>query len=175
MTSRTPLTVVLLLAVTGGAAGCAVPTASTGSQHAPLATELVFAAVSEQTEQECPVGDETAFDTSWPGADGAAQCTFIDPDQQLTVTSGRVDLTVQDGEDDAANSFVTINLDDADATAIGEITEALVDRTAPQNQLAIIIDGEVESMPAVMEPTTDSVIQISGGNDMSVVYDKLTG
>ncbi|WP_162893162.1 SecDF P1 head subdomain-containing protein [Microbacterium halotolerans] len=175
MIRRALPTLVLLTAVVVGASGCAMPVTPAESQSAPLSTELIFAAVSEQTDQDCPDGDETAFDTSWPGDDGAAQCTFVVPDEQLTVTSGQIELTVPDGEDAAAQNYVTISLEDADAAAFGELTEALVDRPQPQNQLAIVVDGEIESMPAVMEPITDSEIQISGGDDMSPVYDKLTG
>lgn len=168
-------TFALLAAVTAGAAGCTMPATPSEGQAAPLTADLTFAAVVEQTDQECPAGDATAFDTSWPGEDGAAQCTFVDPDEQFTVTSGEIELVVPEGEDGTAQNYVTISLDDADATVLAELTETLVDRPQPQNQLAIIIDGEVESMPAVMEPIVDSEMQISGGNDMSTVYDKLTG
>lgn len=168
-------TFALLAAVTAGAAGCTMPATPSEGQAAPLTADLTFAAVVEQTDEECPADDATAFDTSWPGEDGAAQCTFVDPDEQFTVTSGEIELVVPDGEDGTAQNYVTISLDDADATVLSELTETLVGRAQPQNQLAIIIDGEVESMPAVMEPITDSEMQISGGSDMAPVYDKLTG
>ncbi|MGO1411421.1 SecDF P1 head subdomain-containing protein [Microbacterium sp. JB110] len=175
MSRRTLPTMFLLAAVAAGAAGCAMPWTPAGGKSGPLTADLTFAAVVEQTDQECPAGDATAFDTSWPGEDGAAQCTFVDPDEQFIVTSGEIELVVPEGEDGTAQNYVTISLDDADATVLAELTETLVDRPQPQNQLAIIIDGEVESMPAVMEPIVDSEMQISGGNDMSTVYDKLTG
>lgn len=174
MTRRRMLIITLPLGLTATVAGCA-PTESPERQTGELVEEVTFAAVAETRDIECPEDDPSAYDTPWPGPDGAAECTFIVPDEQFTVISGEVEFLVPDGDPDSPHKSLSLTLNEADAAATSELTKALVEREQPKNQFAIIVDNEIISRPTAMEPLTDNVILIISGNEMEPLYDKLVG
>ncbi len=63
----------------------------------------------------------------------------------------------------AGQYAISLELTSAGAAILQAMTTAAVASAPPGNQLAIVVDGEVLSAPAVAEPLTDGTVQIAGG------------
>lgn len=59
--------------------------------------------------------------------------------------------------------FVTLEFTSAGAKKFADVTGRLAQQTPPQNQFAIVLDGEVVSAPAVTTAITGGTAEISGG------------
>jgi preprotein translocase subunit SecD len=80
--------------------------------------------------------------------------------------------TVMTGKDvdDASKSFqsgvgsvVDMTLTDKGLAKFNNLASSAYSQTPPQNQVAIVLDSEVQSNPAFQSPTFDGDVQISGG------------
>ncbi|GIH97675.1 hypothetical protein ACFFMN_28100 [Planobispora siamensis] len=63
---------------------------------------------------------------------------------------------------DSGQWVVVITLLPADGAAFGELSGRVAGQPFPRDQLAMVVDGVVESAPTVTEAITDGVVQISG-------------
>lgn len=178
-TTRLASLVVVPLALT--AAGCANvasllddprPETTTEEPAAALADGLVLAAVDSVSPDACPEGDDTALAMSSRTADDTIQCVFIVPDEAIEVASGEIEEIP--ATTDMPEPTLQVSLDSAGAEALASLTGDLVERTPPQNQIAIVVDDEVISAPTVLSAITDGVIQISGEN-LEGLYEELSG
>ena len=62
----------------------------------------------------------------------------------------------------AGGWFVTLNFDKEGTKKFGEITQRVVSLTAPQNQVAIVLDGLVVSAPRIVDAILGGQAQITG-------------
>jgi preprotein translocase subunit SecD len=60
------------------------------------------------------------------------------------------------------NWVVTFRLNDAGTTKMNRLARASYNRQPPENSVAIVVDGVVQSAPAFREPSFIGDIQISG-------------
>jgi len=81
---------------------------------------------------------------------------IIDGDQVTDATAG-----VPQGQ---LTWVVSLSFDDEGSQTFADATEALSANQSPQNQFAIVLDGEVVSAPSVSEQITGGQAQISGGS-----------
>lgn len=141
------------------------PTPSAEPTSAPLAATVRFAPVARQDPAACP-DEPGAFDTS--NLAGAPQCTVIEPEGQVAVARGEVRRVFDPGAD-----AVLIELDASAEQALEELTTRVSEVPQSGNLLAIIVRGEVISVPSVLEPLADGRIHIAG-DDLDSVYTALT-
>ncbi len=59
---------------------------------------------------------------------------------------------------------VDVTLDTAGAASLAGLTRSLVDNPPPTNQMAVLINGVVNSAPLVESTITDGLVQVSGGS-----------
>ena len=92
-----------------------------------------------------------------------------DQDQQFKYMLGPVVLSGEHVTDaqagipqDSLNWAVQLSLDDEGATIFADATELLSGKQTPQNQFAIVLDGEVISAPSVSERIAGGQASISG-------------
>ncbi|WP_105565629.1 SecDF P1 head subdomain-containing protein [Microbacterium halophytorum] len=163
----------LLVALAAGTAGCSLLPGGAPDDEAALATPVTLAAVTEIIAGECPSGEDNAIDTSWPGEDGAAECTVLSSDERINIVDVTVRL-VPLGESDPAQEAIVLELGEAASGMVEDLTASIAENQPPQNQMAIVVDGEVVSRPAVMEPISGPEIQITGGGSMEELFAELT-
>lgn len=163
----------LLVALAAGTAGCSLLPGGVPDDGAALATPVTLAAVTEIIAGECPSGDDNAIDTSWPGEDGAAECTVVSADERINIVDATVRLEPL-GESDTTQEAIVLVLGDAASGMVEDLTASIAANEPPQNQMAIVVDGAVVSRPAVMEPITGPEIQVTGGGSMDEIYADLT-
>ncbi|WP_162903797.1 hypothetical protein [Leucobacter sp. wl10] len=172
MSRRWVPTTVILAVIALGASGCA-PSGSGDDSGKPLTAEVVFAAVESIGPGACADDAADMFDA--PGSTSTTpQCVRIDPEMRFSTSGGRAALVAASEDADPTPKLIELRLESEDAAQLGDLTGKLVGRAAPQNQMAIIVDGEVRSMPAVMSELSDEVVNISGDR-LQELYDRLTG
>ena len=132
---------------------------------------LVLAAVDAISPKPCPEAEGDAFPMSPLAADATARCVQVVPGESIEVEGAPVEETPP--SDGASQGAVEIRFDRTDAEELRILTGSLAERTPPGNQLAIIADGVVLSVPVVMAPIPDGIVQISGG-DPGGLYEALT-
>lgn len=137
---------------------------------AELVDGLILAAVDSVSPEACPEGDAAAYPMSRLAADPTMRCVIVIPDETIEVTGGTVEEVPASGN--TPQSSIEIGFAQADADALADLTGALAERTAPQNQLAVIAGDQVLSAPLVMAPLTDGAVQISG-DDLHGLYEAL--
>lgn len=104
-------------------------------------------------------------------AEDSETIVACDPDSQYKYALGPVAVN---GErvDDASAVFATttgegwivqMEFDDKGGDQFAEVTGRLVGQAPPQNQFAIVLDGEIVSAPSVNSAITGGQAQISGG------------
>jgi preprotein translocase subunit SecD len=126
--------------------------------------------------------DSTAYDDHEPtcGVDAATPCTdvqLLDPDG-ITLDSedvGRAVLgaLVIDGSNvasasaveagDPAEWVVQLTLDHEGTTAVATATGNAASATPPANQIAIVVDGTLLSLPVVQAPIDSGLVVVSAG------------
>lgn len=172
MSCRRMSTIVMLTAIALGAAGCA-QTSAVDDSGEPLTTDVVFAAVKNIDPGDCADDAADAFEVPASAA-ADAHCVRVDPEDEITLGGGRAVLIAESEDAPSTPESIELHLGDEDAARLGEFTGRLVDRAAPQNQMAIIVDGEVQSTPAVMSELTGGVVSLSG-DGLLRLYERMTG
>ncbi|WP_328772906.1 protein translocase subunit SecD [Streptomyces sp. NBC_00286] len=94
-----------------------------------------------------------------------------DPDSQYKYALGPVAVNGERVEDASAEFATTtgegwivqMKFDDKGAGQFADVTGTLVGKAPPQNQFAIVLDGEIVSAPSVNSAITGGSAQISGG------------
>jgi len=137
-------------------------------QTALIDAVLVLAAVASLSPDACADGASDGFATSPLNPDQTTKCTTVKLDEKVEVTGGTVELTT----DSTGGQVVMLDIDEADEMA--ELTGAVAEREAPENQIAIMIGREVVSAPVVMAKIDGGELQISGG-DAQALFDALAG
>lgn len=151
----------------------AEPTATaTQDPAAPLADGLALAAVDSVSPDECPEGDDSAFAMAAGAWGDAIRCVTIVPDERIDVSGGEVEEAPP--ASGATDTTVQVTLEGADVDALADLTADVAQRTAPQNQVAILVGDEVVIAPTVTTAIQDGMVQISGG-DLGDLYDRLAG
>jgi preprotein translocase subunit SecD len=96
--------------------------------------------------------------------------TACDTQGQLVFTLGPARLTASDVRSasvasdapDASGPMVQVSLDANGAAAFATWTGELAKQPSPQNQVAIVVGGQVQSAPYVQESIVGGNLQISG-------------
>ena len=120
------------------------------------------------------VGVSPATTTSCTGTPSPASATAImtacDTDKQLVFTLGPAKLTAADVRavsvapeaTDGSGPAVLVSLDANGAATFATWTGELAKQPSPQNQLAIVVGGQVQSAPYVQESIVGGNLEISG-------------
>lgn len=159
-----------------GLASCvAAPADEPERGPAALSTEVLFAAFSHEDDGACPAGDAHAYDSSFVDVndDEVTQCTFVDPDLQLTIARGEIDY-LEPGDQGLSHDAVVLAVDAADQEELEALTARLAEQSDPHNRMAIIVDDEVLTTPSIVSALTGGEVQIVGGYDVARIYDALT-
>ena len=128
-------------------------------------------AVAEQASVvELPVGAECAQtplapnESGWMCVDATSIAYLVEP---AALTAADV-VTVEVGPSAMPGSsdwMLNVTLTDTGATAFAELTAEASEATPPANKVAVLIDGEVMSAPAVMESITGGTVQFAVDGD----------
>ncbi len=140
------------------------PAASGEGELLPVTDVLAYTATAEDltlfNNYKC--GDEVAqpLDKATVACDGDGTVKYllgpvgIEGERVTKASSG-----VLPGE---VNPVVTLEFDSEGAATFSEMTTAMVSKTQPANQFAIVLDGVVEEAPRVNQAITTGQAQISG-------------
>jgi preprotein translocase subunit SecD len=122
----------------------------------PSTPEAVqFRPVLKTEPNGCGASTTTSPDGTACGADGTRY------------TLGKVALDgthvaeVKAGQGTDLSWVVNLTLDDAGSKSFEQLTAELATKTAPQNQLAIVVRGRVVTAPTVMSPIPGGKVQLS--------------
>ncbi|MDR3307282.1 MAG: protein translocase subunit SecD [Coriobacteriales bacterium] len=170
----------------------ATPTDETGADEGEAATEGDEAPVSDEPAEEEPAAPATPTATDTPSDDDAATTDDTAADDAATtdddatteedlgtsyspmrllpgtytpIFTGANITNVNVGQASATSSYFSVNLqlDGTAASAFGKVTTELY----PTNsKIAIVLDGMVQSAPAVQSAITDGSVAITGDYDL---------
>lgn len=129
------------------------PAAGNGTVRTGL--QVSFLPVVSVKPGACPVGG------GYPSADGVrtASCYQLDRAKGLTPTAPRAVATLSQTADAWE---VDLTLYGKDVPALAALTAVAADKSAPRNELAVVIEGKVLSAPMVSASITGGHLQLSG-------------
>ena len=136
-----------------GGAPTVGPAAGNGTVRTGL--QISFLPVVSVKAGACPVGG------GYPSADGTrtAACYQLDRAAGLTATAPRAVATLSQSSD---TWEVDLTLYGKDVPAFAALTATAADKTAPRNELALVVGGKVISAPRVSTSITGGHLQVSG-------------
>jgi preprotein translocase subunit SecD len=174
--SNTGIIVVITLATVVAVALVTAAFVLTPWKHdspARAARPLLIQQVTASAAGGCAGGSGSSTGQGVPALDGTACYQLA---SGLTITEfEKVDL-VAPGKGPSWGILLTLR--PTDAVAFGRLTTQVYREAEPRNQLALVIDGKVVSVPTVREPISGGKVQIEGRfskDAASHIVDQLKG
>ncbi|WP_445399746.1 protein translocase subunit SecD [Streptomyces sp. LE64] len=163
-------------ALTGALAADATPSASASPSAEPSAPATPAAPAPTGLDKQLEALDCSTREARLAASDKARAAkpedpvVACDPDSQFKYSLGPVAVEgkqISDAEatidtQGASGWIVTMDFDKKGSDQFGTITSEISKKAAPQNQFAIVLDGEIASAPSVNGPITGGNAQISG-------------
>ncbi|GAA3446028.1 SecDF P1 head subdomain-containing protein [Planomonospora venezuelensis] len=155
-----------LVVVVGAVAAVVLNRLAADGPPFTLATPLVLRPVLE-TEY-----DDSCAEGYLPNPRGD-QCYRLG--EGMTV---RQALDLREQEAETGEWMLVIRFTPADGAVFGELTGRLAAQSDPLDQLAVVVDGKIVTVPRVTDPITGGDVQLTGGwssrEEIAVHVDRLT-
>ncbi|MFF2377777.1 hypothetical protein ACFVUW_25650 [Streptomyces xiamenensis] len=126
----------------------------------PAAPLYIHAVDDVLADQECPAGEQSGGTAVF--APDITSCLILDTVTH-TMTVDRLLEVAADYDTAAGGWLIQLTFTAEDGALFGDLTEAVAARPVPQNQLAMLLDGELLTAPSVMARIDGGQVQISGG------------
>ncbi|WP_328686016.1 SecDF P1 head subdomain-containing protein [Streptomyces sp. NBC_00343] len=128
-----------------------------GTGNAEKATRFSLLPVTSVKEQTCAPGSD-----GYPvraTATSPASCVQIDPAKGMT----SIRAVSAKAHHSAGGWEVDLTLSPADRTHLADLTSALAKAPVPRNEVAVVIDGELQDVTYIAAPLTKGHFAIAGG------------
>jgi preprotein translocase subunit SecD len=143
-----------------GASDVASPSGSSGGARWDLQLRPVLS-VEPWGNATCPAGESEAASSS-PVTACSADGTELYTLGPAGVSGEQIATATVEDSAVAGTAEIRVSLNEAGTAALSTMTAELAGKAAPQSQLAIYSQGQVQSAPAVMEPIITGSVVIAG-------------